>query len=73
MKDISLGLAVSHATCQKGQVRTLSEIAAFCECGRSTIQQIEIAALRKIRRNLRHADAQTKAIILDFINPIKLL
>ena len=46
---INLGIAIAHATCMPGQVRTLQDIADFADCKRQNIQQIEARALRRIR------------------------
>jgi len=50
--DTDLGIAVAWATTPPGSRRTLEEIAAFCDVGKSTIYMIEVAALRKLRKAL---------------------
>ena len=50
--DIDLGLAISHALCKPGQKRTSREIAAFCGCAHQRIEQIEWAALRKLKQRI---------------------
>jgi len=52
---IDLGLAISGATMMPGQVRSHEEIAAFCDCSRERIFQIEKQAMRKLRHRLRIA------------------
>lgn len=48
--DIDLGLAVSALSLEYGQTRTYEELAAYCGCSKSAIQNIEYKALRKVRR-----------------------
>ncbi len=48
--DIDLGLAVMSAITPPGVCRTSGEIAAVCGCSKSNIHQIEVAALRKLRK-----------------------
>src|SRR5262245_50853771 len=50
--NIELGLAVSALTMLPGETRTLEEIAAYCNCSRERIRQIEFRALRKMRIRL---------------------
>lgn len=51
--DIDLGLAVSALTLQYGQTRTYEELAAYCGCSKTAIQNIENKAMRKLRMRLR--------------------
>ena len=51
---INLGIAIAHATTMPGQVRTLQEIADYCDCSRELIRHIEEGALRKCRVKLQH-------------------
>lgn len=48
--NVTLGIAIAHATTPPGVIRTLDEIAAFCDCRKSTIHMIETEALKKLRR-----------------------
>lgn len=50
---IDLGLAVSRLSLQPGQRRTLKEIAAYCECTKEGIRQIENNAILKLRARLQ--------------------
>ena len=50
--DVDLGLAVSALSLQAGQRRTHRELAAFCGCTTSNIQQIEEKARRKLKKAL---------------------
>lgn len=51
-RDIDLGLAVLGVVNSDRQPLTLAEIAEVCGCHRSRIEQIEKAALRKLRGRL---------------------
>lgn len=50
---VNLGLAISAATMRPGQERTLPEIAAYCDCSKQLISQLEKRAIRKVRLALR--------------------
>lgn len=50
-KRIDLGLAVSGALTQPGQIRSHREIANFCDCHHNMIYLIEQKALKKIRNH----------------------
>lgn len=47
---IDLGLAILATKCRYGEPKTCAEIAAYCETSPARIQQIEAAALAKLRR-----------------------
>jgi len=49
---IDLGLAISGATLRRGQCRSLSEIAAYCDCSYQFIHMTEQRALDKMRQIL---------------------
>lgn len=44
-----LGLAIMEATLPPGP-RSLAELAAFCDCSRQAIQQLEAGAIKKMQR-----------------------
>ena len=54
--DIDLGLAVSALSLRYGQVRSHSELAAFCGVSKRAVQKIEQIALRKVRLRLRELE-----------------
>lgn len=54
-RDIDLGLALCSVWNKKGEPMTCAEIAAWCGCHRSRIEQIEKVALRKLR-GITHGD-----------------
>ena len=49
---IDLGLALLSVLLLPGEWLTLDDIAAWCDCSRERIRQIEESALRKVRRRL---------------------
>lgn len=51
---VNLGIAVAHRSCQPGEVRTLREIAAFCDVHWNAIYAIELGALQKLRKRLAY-------------------
>ena len=51
-RRMRLGLALLSALRKPGERLTLEDIAAWCNCEPSTIQRIEMEALRKIRAAL---------------------
>lgn len=56
--SIDIGLAISGALLGPGERRLSHEIAAFCDCSTTRIQQIEKKALKKLRIGLsRQAQA----------------
>jgi hypothetical protein len=59
LKDsIDLGLAILSSVehrLPEGARRSQDEIAAYCECSKTRIQQIEERALRKMRMGLRRS------------------
>jgi len=50
--DIDLGIAIAHAL-NPGKQLTCDQIAAYADCSRKRIHQIERKALAKVRRLLR--------------------
>ena len=59
-RRIDLGLAVSGALLKPGETRSLEEIAAYCDCHKNAIFQIEAKALKKLRhpQRLRQLEAE---------------
>ena len=51
-QQVDLGLAISGATLEPGQTRTLPEIAAYCGCSPQNIGLIEQSAMRKLRNKV---------------------
>ncbi len=51
-KDIDLGLALLSVANEAREPMTYQDIAAWCGCHRSRIEQIEKEALRKLRGRL---------------------
>lgn len=51
-REIDIGLAIAGATLPPGQMRDLTEIAAYCGCSRQLIHAIEKSAVNKIREAL---------------------
>ena len=51
-REIDIGLAIAGATLPPGQMRDLTEIAAYCGCSRQLIHTIEKSAVKKIREAL---------------------
>ena len=51
--EIDLGLALLSTVCNPGVELTLEDIAAWCNCSRERIRQIEEIALRKMRKKLK--------------------
>lgn len=49
---IDLGLAISGATLEPGETRTLRDLAAYCDCTYEGIRRIEEKALEKVRARL---------------------
>lgn len=54
-RRLALGLAVSALSLKPGQTRSQRDLAAFCDCSKSTIQWIELKALHKLRKGLERA------------------
>jgi hypothetical protein len=52
---VNLGIALLHALREPGKRCTVEEIAAWSDCSVQAVQQIEKAALEKLRRALRKA------------------
>ncbi len=50
--DVDLGLAISALSLEYGETRTFHDIAAFCGCSTSNIQQIADKAMRKLRKKI---------------------
>lgn len=51
-KRIDLGIAISGATLEPGESRTLRDIADFCGCSHQAIARIEKNAIRKVKSRL---------------------
>jgi hypothetical protein len=69
--SIDLGLALLSVLREPGERLTLDDIAAWCECDRSRIAQIEFRALRKVRRRIEvdaaaaDKDCEWAAVVRD--------
>lgn len=66
-EQVNLGIAVAHATCRPGQVRTLREIAAFCECHWQAIYHIEQKTLQKLRKRLSYGRDE---VLSEFVKEV---
>lgn len=56
---VDLGLAILSVLAIPGEPLTMDDIAAWCDCSRQAIEQIERKALKKIRNALFFSDRQT--------------
>jgi Sigma-70, region 4 len=64
--QIDLGLALLSVLTKPGATLTQEDIAAWCDCHRGRIWQIERDALRKLRRKLE-TDEQLSELVEDFL------
>jgi hypothetical protein len=65
-KRIDLGLAIISAISPPGRLWSYVEIAAFCDCSKTAIQQIERKALRKLGNLFRFQDKSTGELAAEF-------
>lgn len=59
---IDLGLAIARRHARPGVPMSLCQLAEFCGCTDARIQQIEKAALRKVRLRLREIGVEDLAV-----------
>jgi hypothetical protein len=65
-KRIDLGLAIISAISPPGRAWSYVEIAAFCDCSKTAIQQIERKALRKLGNLFRFQDKSARELAAEF-------
>jgi Sigma-70, region 4 len=63
LAEVDLALAVLSALRQPGERFTLEQIADFCGLSRERVRQIELSALRKLRKKLRKLKLSTSDLV----------
>jgi hypothetical protein len=71
-KRIDLGLAIISMITPPGRIWSYAEMAAFCGCSKTAIQQIERKALRKLGNLFRFQDRSAREFADEFFDRLAL-